>query len=93
MRGHQFPQPLATDVFLRTSGTLRPLIPPGQEQLLFAARPELGIPGTAPMVHVSDSGLTTVTCWFDGDEPAPGHYQKGYAPPVLVRDAWGRAPA
>jgi len=52
---------------------------PGQEQYLFAARPELRIPGTAPMTYVDDPTPTTVAY----DE---------LSPPRLVLDAWGRTP-
>ena len=32
-------------------------IPPGQSGLLFAARPNLGFPGAAPMTYVNDGGV------------------------------------
>ena len=69
------------------------IILPGQGKCLFAARPELGILGAAPVIYVSDSRPTTVKYWFYVGEYTPGYYQEVYAPPVLVRDAWGRAPA
>jgi hypothetical protein len=67
---------------------------PGQEQFLFAARPELRIPGTAPMTYVDDPTPTKVTYWIDSDEGGPieGHDVEAWAPPRLVRDAWGRTP-
>ena len=71
-------------------------IPRGQSKYLFAAKPELGIRGAAIMTYLSDYDLrpTTVLRWED-DEPEcrAGGYAERDAPPVLVRDAWGRAPA
>ena len=69
------------------------LIPPGQDELLFEARPELGIPGAAPVIYVSDSRRTMVKCWFDKNNFTPGYYQKEHAASVLIRDAWDRDPA
>jgi len=69
------------------------LIPPGQERRLFAARPELRIPGAVPMTYMDDPTLATVACWYDEDENGPGYYEKQYSPLVLVRDARGRTPA
>ena len=71
-------------------------IPPGQERNLFAARPELRIPGTAPMTYVDDPTPTAVPCWCDEDEYGHnglGHYGEKYSPPRLVLGAWGRTPA
>jgi len=56
---------------------------PGQEQFLFAARPELRIPGTAPMTYVDDPTPTTVLDYNDVEMSSP---------PRMVLDAWGRTP-
>mmetsp|Transcript_38539 Transcript_38539/g.86020 ORF Transcript_38539/g.86020 Transcript_38539/m.86020 type:complete len:292 (-) Transcript_38539:84-959(-) len=69
------------------------LIPPGQERRLFAARPELRIPGAAPMTYVDDPTPAVVPCWYDGDDDGPGYESLAYSPPRLVLDAWGRIPA
>ena len=67
---------------------------PGQANYIFAARPELRIPGAAPMTYVDDPTPTKVPYWVDEDETGPveGHYVELSAPPRLVRDAWGRTP-
>jgi len=69
------------------------LIPLGQEEYVFAARPELRIPGAAPMTYVDDPMPATVPCWYDEDENGPGYYSEQYSPPRLVLDAWGHIPA
>ena len=53
---------------------------PGQEQYLFAARPELRIPGTAPMTYVDDPTPTTVPCWSTATTMAPGTNPWVFAP-------------
>ena len=66
------------------------LIPPGQARYHFAARPELRIPGAAPMTYVDDPTPATVSY---EDENDPEYYFEQYSPPRLVLDAWGRTPA
>ena len=55
------------------------------------SRPELGIPGTAPMIYVGDPPTTMVTC-YEKYENGPGNYTVKQPPPKLVRGAWGRDP-
>ena len=70
------------------------LIPPGQEGRLFAARPELRIPGTAPVTYVNDPTPATAAYWYDDEIGQPSaRYTGMYSPPRPVRDAWGRTPA
>ena len=69
------------------------LIPLGQEEYVFAARPELRIPGAAPMTYVDDPTPAVVSCWVEDDDSDPAHYIDMYSPPRLVLDAWSRTPA
>ena len=50
------------------------LVPPGQDQFLFAARFELVIPGVAPMAYINDSRPTMITYWFDEGAFTARHY-------------------
>ena len=69
------------------------VIPHGQKQYLFAARPELRIPGVAPMTYVDDPTPATGLCWYDANEHGGGHSSEEYSPPKLVLGAWVRTPA
>ena len=64
---------------------------PGQERFLFAARPELRIPGAAPMTYVFDdpTPTTVLECITDN---GPAYYTEVSSPPRMVLDAWGRTP-
>ena len=67
------------------------LIPHGQEQYLFAARPELRIPGAAPMSYVNDPTPATGLHWMGEDEGGEGgSYMGQYSVPTLVLGVWGR---
>ena len=71
------------------------IIPPGQGgqgKHLFAARHELGIPGTAPVIHVDDP-TPALARTYQNYLPGTGFYFEKLSPPRRVRDEWGRTPA
>ena len=69
------------------------LIPPGQEGHLFAARPELRIPGAAPMPCVDDPTPATTVRWVEDGDTGYNGGSEVPSPYMLLRDKLGRNPA